>query len=158
MFRKVWSNEKKDVWLGEFEIGDYYISDTYEVTEEEIIEFAEKYDPQYFHTNPEKAKDSFFGGLASSGWMTAGITMRLQVETSPFAFDLVGLGVEINWPSPTLPGDLLKIRTEVTDIKISESKPNQGIISIETITTNQDDEVKMVMQNKILGFKRPVDK
>lgn len=150
--------KKKDVWLGEFEIGDYYISDTYEVTEEEIIEFAEKYDPQYFHTNPEKAKDSFFGGLASSGWMTAGITMRLQVETSPFAFDLVGLGVEINWPSPTLPGDLLKIRTEVTDIKISESKPNQGIISIETITTNQDDEVKMVMQNKILGFKRPVDK
>ena len=150
--------KKKDVWLGEFAIGDYYISDTYEVTEEEIIEFAEKYDPQYFHTNPEKAKDSFFGGLASSGWMTAGITMRLQVETSPFAFDLVGLGVEINWPSPTLPGDLLKIRTEVTDIKISESKPNQGIISIETITTNQDDEVKMVMQNKILGFKRPVDK
>ena len=120
--------------------------------------FHHRYDPQYFHTNPEKAKDSFFGGLASSGWMTAGITMRLQVETSPFAFDLVGLGVEINWPSPTLPGDLLKIRTEVTDIKISESKPNQGIISIETITTNQDDEVKMVMQNKILGFKRPVDK
>lgn len=146
--------KKKDVWLGEFEIGDYYISDTYEVTEKEIIEFAEKYDPQYFHTDPEKAKDSFFGRLASSGWMTAGITMKLQVETSPFAFDLVGLGVEIKWPLPTLPGDLLKIRTEVTDIKISESKPNQGIISIETITTNQDDEVKMVLQNKILGFKR----
>ena len=146
--------KKNDVWLGEFEIGDYYISDTYEVTEKEIIEFAEKYDPQYFHTDPEKAKDSFFGRLASSGWMTAGITMKLQVETSPFAFDLVGLGVEIKWPLPTLPGDLLKIRTEVTDIKISESKPNQGIISIETITTNQDDEVKMVLQNKILGFKR----
>lgn len=150
--------KKKDVWLGEFEIGDYYISDTYEVTEKEIIEFSEKYDPQYFHTDPEKAKDSFFGRLASSGWMTAGITMKLQVETSPFAFDLVGLGVEIKWPLPTLPGDLLKIRTEVTDIKISESKPNQGIISIETITTNQDDEVKMVLQNKILGFKRPADR
>lgn len=45
--------EKKDVWLGEFEVGDSYVSDTYKVTEEEIIEFAQKYDPQYFHTNPE---------------------------------------------------------------------------------------------------------
>lgn len=79
--------KEKDVWLGEFEIGDYYISGTYEVTEEEIIEFAKKYDPQYFHTDPEKAKDSFFGGLTSSGWLTGGITMRLQVDTSPFAFD-----------------------------------------------------------------------
>lgn len=45
--------KKNDVWLGEFEVGDFYVSDTYEVTEEEIIEFAHKYDPQYFHTDPE---------------------------------------------------------------------------------------------------------
>lgn len=63
--------------------------------------------------------------------------------------------MEIQWPSPTRVGDLLKIRTEVKDIKMSASKPNQGVISIETVTTNQDDQVRMVMQNKILGFKRP---
>ena len=99
--------EKKDVWLGEFEVGDFYVSDTYKVTEEEIIEFAQKYDPQYFHTNPEQAKDSFFDGLASSGWMTAGITMKLQVESHPFGFDLVGIEVNLEWPSPTCAGDIL---------------------------------------------------
>lgn len=51
--------------------------------------------------------------------------------------------------------DILQIRTEVLDIKMSKSKPNQGILEVETTTTNQDGEVRMVMQNKILGFKRP---
>lgn len=149
--------KENDVWLGEFEVGDFYESATYEITEEEIIEFAQKYDPQYFHTDPEKAKDSFFEGLASSGWMTAGVSMKLQVETSPFAFDLVGIEVNLEWPSPTRAGDILKIRTEVKDINMSKSKPNQGIITIETVTTNQEDEVRMVMENKILGFKRPTE-
>lgn len=147
--------KKKDLWLGEFEIGDTYISDTYQVTEEEIVEFAHKYDPQYFHMDSEKAKESFFKGLASSGWMTAGITMKLQVESHPFGFDLVGIEVDLEWPSPTRPGDILQIETTISDITISRSKPNQGIIQIETVTTNQEGEVRMVMQNKILGFKRP---
>lgn len=89
--------------------------------------------------------------------MTAGISMRLQVETSPFGFDLVGIEVNLEWPSPTRAGDILQIRTEVKDVKMSKSKPNQGIITIETVTTNQEDEVRMVMENKILGFKRPTE-
>lgn len=147
--------QKNDVWIGEFEIGDFYVSDTYEVTEEEIIEFAHKYDPQYFHTDPKQAEDSFFKGLASSGWMTAGISMKLQVKSHPFGFDLVGIEVNLEWPSPTRAGDILQIKTEILDITMSRSKPNQGIIEIETVTTNQDGDVRMVMQNKILGFKRP---
>lgn len=87
--------------------------------------------------------------------MTAGITMKLQVESHPFGFDLVGIEVNLEWPSPTRAGDILQIRTEVLDIKMSKSKPNQGILEVETTTTNQDGEVRMVMQNKILGFKRP---
>ena len=143
------------IWLGECEVGDSYFSDTYEVTEEEIIAFAKQYDPQYFHTDPEKAKDSFFKGLASSGWLTAAIMMKLQVASNPFGFDLVGVEVKLEWPSPTRAGDILQIRTEIKDIKMSRSKPNQGILTVETITTNQKDEVRMVMQNKILGFTRP---
>ncbi|MGP6140518.1 MaoC family dehydratase [Jeotgalibaca sp. A127] len=144
-----------DVWLGECEVGDYYVSDTYEVTEEEIITFAKQYDPQHFHLDAEKAKDSFFKGLASSGWLTAGIMMKLQVESNPFGFDLVGVEVKLEWPSPTRPGDILQIRTEILDIKMSRSKPEQGILTVETITKNQDGEIRMVMQNKILGFVRP---
>lgn len=83
--------------------------------------------------------------------------MRLQVETSPFGFDLVGIEVNLEWASPTRAGDILQIRTEVEDVKMSKSKPNQGIITIETVTTNQEDEVRMVMENKILGFKRPTE-
>ena len=143
------------IWLDECAVGDAYVSGTYEVTEEEIIAFAKQYDPQYFHTDPAKAKDSFFKGLASSGWLTAGIMMKLQVASNPFGFALVGVEVQLEWPSPTRAGDILHIRTEIKDIKMSRSKPNQGILTVETITKNQKDEVRMVMQNKILGFTRP---
>lgn len=143
------------IWLDECAIGDVYVSDTYTVTEEEIITFAKQYDPQYFHTDPEKAKDSFFKGLASSGWLTAGIMMKLQVTSNPFGFDLVGVEVKLEWPSPTRAGDILQIRTEIKDIKMSRSKPNQGILTVETITKNQEGDVRMIMQNKILGFTRP---
>lgn len=146
---------ENDVWLGEFQVGDYYVSDTYEVTEEEIITFAKQYDPQYFHTDPEQAKDSFFKGLASSGWLTGSIMMKLQVACNPFGFDLIGLEVNLEWPSPTRPGDILHIITEITDIKLSRSKPNQGIVSIKTTTKNQHGDIRMIMNNKILGFKRP---
>lgn len=149
--------KKKDVWLGECEVGDFYVSDTYEVTEEEIIRFAKQYDPQYFHTDIEKAKDSFFKGLASSGWLTGSIMMKLQVESNPFGFGLVGVEVKLEWPTPTRPGDVLHIRTEILDIKMSKSKPNQGIMTIETITKNQDGETRMIMINKILGFTRPIE-
>lgn len=145
----------KDIWLGECQVGDYYVSDTYEVTEEEIIAFAKQYDPQTFHIDPIKAKDSFFKGLAASGWLTGSVMMKLQVASNPFGFGLVGVEVSLEWPSPTRTGDILQIRTEIKDIKMSRSKPNRGILSMETITTNQHGEVRMVMQNKILGFTRP---
>lgn len=145
----------KNLWIDDLKIGDYFVSDTYEVTQEEIIEFASKYDPQYFHLDPEKAKDSFFKGLASSGWLTAGITMKLQVQSHPFAFHLIGIESKQEWPSPTRAGDILHIRTEIKGIKMSRSKPQQGIIDIETITRNQDGEIRQIMTNKLLGFKKP---
>lgn len=145
---------KRQLWLGDFEVGDAYESESYLVTEEEIIKFASKYDPQYYHLDAEKAKDSFFNGLASSGWLTAAVTMKLQVASHPFAFDLIGVEVGLEWPSPTRPGDELYIRTEIKDITMSKSKPNQGMIDIETTTYNQDGEKRQIMTNKILGFKK----
>lgn len=145
----------KDVWIGDFEIGDSFQSQTYEVTEDEIIEFGKKYDPQPFHIDPERAKNSFFGGLAASGWLTVGISMRLLMESHPFGFDMVGIENKLKWPSPTRPGDILRINTEIHDLKMSRSKPNRGVITLKVTTRNQEDEVRMVMLNKIIGYIRP---
>ena len=73
-----------------------------DVKQEEIIEFAQKYDPQYFHTDPQKAEHSIFGGLIASGWHTASMVMRLMVEhyLSPKA-SLGSPGIdELRWLKP----------------------------------------------------------
>ena len=74
------------LYLDDLTIGDIFVNnDSYEVTEEEIIAFAKQYDPQVFHTDPEKAKETFFNGLASSGWLTAAISMNLTAKAFPIA-------------------------------------------------------------------------
>ena len=100
----------EDYCVGEVaEFGDYHI------TSEEIIDFAKRYDPQLFHTDPEDAKQSSFGGLVASGWMSAGVLMRLLVEhyVSPVA-SMGSPGVdELRWHKPVKPGDRLHARVEV---------------------------------------------
>ena len=95
-----------------------------DVKQEEIIEFAQKYDPQYFHIDPQKAKHSIYGGLIASGWHTASMVMRLMVEhyLSPKA-SLGSPGIdELRWLKPVYPGNQLHVRTTVLDCKRSRSK------------------------------------
>ena len=101
-----------------------------DVKQEEIIEFAQKYDPQYFHTDPQKAEHSIYGGLIASGWHTASMVMRLMVEyyLSPKA-SLGSPGIdELRWLKPVFPGNQLFVRTTVLDCKRSRSKTDRGII------------------------------
>ena len=78
--------------LADFTIGRTFMSETYEVTADEIIEFATKYDPQFFHLDAEAAKQSFFKGLAASGWHVAGIAMRLFVHSVPVDGGMIEIG------------------------------------------------------------------
>ena len=106
----------------------------------EIIDFAEQYDPQAFHTDEEAARDSAFGELVASGWHTAAVCMRLLVEGS--LRDQAAMGArgvdELRWLHPVKPGDTLHVRTEVVDKRPSESNPDRGYVDTELEGVNGD--------------------
>ena len=114
------------LYLEDLSEGQRFISGTYELDEEQILQYSKQFDPQVFHTNPELAKSSFFQGLAASGWHTASITMRLLVGSLPIAGGLVGAGCEINWPRATRSHDVLQVESEVISITVLQylCKPN----------------------------------
>jgi len=115
------------------------------VDEREVIEFASRYDPQPFHTDPLAARRSPFGGLIASGWHTAGLMMRLVVEhyLSRVA-SLASPGVdELRWTQPVRPGDTLSVRATVLEARRSRSKPDRGIVHTRFEVLNQRGEVVM---------------
>ena len=133
------------LYFENFKIGQKFTSGTYIIDEKSIQEFATQFDPQPFHTNVELAKSSFFKGLVASGWHTAGIAMRLLVESNlKPAGGLIGAGIEqLKWPLPTYPGDELSLDIEVVDIRRSSSNPNNGILKVKVLTKNQNGETVM---------------
>jgi acyl dehydratase len=142
----------EDVAAGDVtEFGDYLMS------ESEIIDFARRYDPQPFHTDPEAARESFFGGLIASGWHTAGAVMRMLVDhfVSP-ASSMGSPGIdELRWLKPVRPGDRLRVRVTVLETIPSRSKPDRGIVRSLTEAINQDGEVVMSMRGMNLLRRRP---
>lgn len=125
------------------------------LTEAEIVEFARAFDPQPFHTDPEAAKHSFFGRLVASGWHTAALTMRLMVETLAFEGGLIGAGCDrLIWPQPVLPGDRLKLRCEVLELRSSKSRPDHGLAKVRITTLNQRDEAVQVVTPTMLVPRR----
>jgi acyl dehydratase len=117
---------------------------SYLVTAEEIKEFAAKYDPQPFHMDEVAAENTFFKGLAASGWLTAAIVMRLRVESTTIAGGMVGAGVEeIRFTQPVRPGDSLRTEAEILAVRRSSSRPSVGVVRSRTLVFNQRDEVVM---------------
>jgi acyl dehydratase len=130
-------------YFEDIEVGTTYELDgTYEVTEAEVLEFAEKYDPQPFHTDKEAAKDSIFGSLAASGWHTASICMRLLVDDFLDAETSMGArGIdELQWKQPVYPGDTLHADVEVLEKRESESRPEMGHVRSKLTGYNDDGE------------------
>lgn len=143
------------LYLDDLQVGQRFTSGDYEMTEERIKAFAAEFDPQPFHLDEAAAEASIFGGLAASGWHTAAVAMRLMVTGGlPLANGLVGLGGEIAWPRPTRPGDILRVESEIVEIRPSRSKPNQGVVSVRNTMRNQYGEEVQIFTAKILVFKR----
>ena len=144
------------LYLEDVFVGQRFVTGTYTLTAEAIKAFARDYDPQPFHTDEETAKDTFFGGLAASGWHTAAITMRLQAESGPpIAGGMIGAGGEISWPRPTRPGDTLHVESEITEVKPSKSRPERGFITLKSETKNQKGEVVQLLVVKLLVWRMP---
>lgn len=135
-------------------------SETYgahEMTEEGIVAFAEQFDPQPMHTDPEAAAESVHGGLIASGLHTIGIATRLMVENFlNRSSNLGGLGIDdLRWHEVVRPGDELSARHEVVDHRASESNPDAGIVTREIEVKRQDDTVVCSWLVTILMGRRP---
>lgn len=129
----------------DFTVGSTDTFGDYLVTEAEIIEFAKKYDPQPFHTDPEFAEKSFFGQLIASGWMTGAITMRLicdHILTQSSSAGSPGID-NLRWLRPVYVGDRLKASVTVLATRKSKSRPDMGIVNYEILTLNHNNEVVM---------------
>lgn len=127
----------------DFEVGMTRKFGDHLVTKEEIIEFAEKYDPHPFHLSEEEAAKTHFGALVSSGWMTCGIMMRMMCDNFLLNSSSVGSpGVdELKWLKPVFVGDRLRGKIEVLSCRLSESKPGLGILRNKMMVFNQKDEM-----------------
>lgn len=115
----------------------------YEVTEQEVIDFATRYDPQPYHVDREAAKDSIFGGLCASGWHTCAMTMRMMVdrmnEIGTASLGSPGLD-EVRWLLPVFPGDVLRVESEVLDARPLRSRGAMGIVKMRYAVLNRKGE------------------
>lgn len=128
------------------------------LSEEEIIAFARQYDPQFFHTDPEAAKHSVFGALAASGWQVAVLAMRAFVDefANQIVGGVVGMDAEgLRWLLPVYPGDRLVPALEITAMRVSESRPSHGIVTMAWTVTNQDGRTVMQAHNHNWIARRP---
>ena len=131
----------------------------YEVTREEVIAFARKYDPQPFHLSDEAAAETHFGRISASGWHTCAMTMAMMVENMK-GRQQAGLGSpgmdELRWLKPVYPGDVLRVETEVLEKRRSASRPEMGIFKSRTTVLNQDDVPVMTMiSNGLIRVRDP---
>lgn len=133
---------------------------TYEVTREEVIDFARKYDPQPFHLSDEAAAKTHFGRIAASGWHTAAMTMAV-IARAVVDEEQAGLGSpgidELRWLKPVYPGDTLHVRGEILEKTPSRSKPEMGSFRTRTTVTNQHGVTVMTFVSIVLIRRRPAE-
>jgi len=143
------------MYFEDFEVGSFQEYGSYEVTTEEIIEFASKYDPQPFHLSEEAGQAMHFGGLCASGWHTCSMVMSMTVANMPknsAALGSPGLD-ELRWKKPVFPGDVLRVKSTIVDKRESRSRPDMGTLFLENEVFNQKDEVVMTFK-PIVMYKR----
>jgi acyl dehydratase len=145
------------IYFEDFEVGQVTSIGSREVVEQEVLDFANKFDPQPFHTDKEKAKASIYGGLIASGWHTCAMAMRMMCDS--YLLDAASLGSpgvdEIRWLKPVRPGDTLRGERQVTDTIASKSKPDRGVVKIDWRLFNQHDELVMTMKGMGMFLRRP---
>jgi acyl dehydratase len=145
------------IWWEDFAVGETLEMGSHRFTEEEIIGFARQFDPQPFHTDPQAAARSAFGGLVASGWHTCAIGMRLMVErTLERTASLGSPGVEnIRWLKPVRPGDTLGYRRTVLDKRPSASRPEVGLVRHRWEALNQRGELVLTMEGWGMFGRKP---
>jgi acyl dehydratase len=147
---------REAIYLDDLAVGRKFVTGSATLTLEGCKAFAAEFDPQPFHLDEAAARDSMFGRIAASGWYTASLSMRLLVEGEmSIAGGLIGLGGEMTWPRPTYPGDTLHVESEVLAIRVSQSKPDRGVVTVRNQTLNQHGEPVQIAVVKMMVPRRP---
>jgi acyl dehydratase len=144
-------------YLEDLEIGEKWTSQPITISQQDIIDFGRRFDPQPFHTDPQAAQAGPFGGLVASGWHLASLAMRVSVEARIFGdLPVVGVGVdELRWFQPVKPGDVLTVERELVEIIMLPAKPKRGIAKARMELKNQHGELVMRMFGLSSVPKRP---
>ena len=142
-------------YFEDVEIGETTRFGRYEVTKEEIVEYARQFDPQPFHLDEEAGRASMFGGLIASGWHTGAMFIRRLCDSmiqgaataGPLGFD------DLKWVKPVRPGDVLTVESEVKE-KVEGRRPDRGTVKIESRIQNQRGEVVMSLVSLVIYLRR----
>lgn len=144
-------------YLEDFAVGDVIEIGPYRVSEAEILEFGNRYDPQVFHTEPEHPRSMALGGLLASGWHTGAIFMRMAVDA--FMNDtalLTSPGIDrLRWLVPVRPGDVLSGSVTVEAVRPSQSKPDRGVMVSDVVIQNASGVTVMTLQTTSFVMVRP---
>ncbi len=129
-------------WFENYLVGDEFAGETAEFTEEEIVAFAERYDPQPFHVDRSAAAASQFGGIIASGTQLFAMVWGAMTRAGFLNGRGMGSpGLEMRCLRPVRPGDALTVRSHVRETRSSRKREDRGYVSFETVATNQDGEV-----------------
>lgn len=132
----------------DIEVGTKSAYGNYQVTREEVVAFASKYDPQPFHLDDQAAAQTHFGRLSASGWHTCAMVMAMMVENMK-SVSQAGLGSpgvdNLQWKKPVYPGDTLRVESEVIEKRRSKSRPEMGIFKSRVQVFNQNGDVVLEM-------------
>lgn len=138
--------DKKYYWE-DFHTGKILTFGSKRVTREEIVEFAQDFDPEIFHLDDEAAKDSMLGGLAASGWHSCSLMMRMMCDG--FLLHSASMGSpgidESRWIKPVFVDDVLSVRVQCLETRASSSRPDMGLVHFENALMNQNNEILLTM-------------
>lgn len=139
--------------LSDLAVGMIFESPIMTVDAAEAMAFAERFDPQPFHTNDDAARQSIFKGLATSGWYAAAAAFRLILESGiQLNGGIIGKRLEqLRWLRPLRPGNTLRVVTEVVEVQRSEKDPRQGTVLLKHVALNQDNDPVLEMHAVVLA-------
>jgi acyl dehydratase len=138
-------------------IGEVRESSARAVTLEELLEFAGRYDPQYFHADPIAAKQSIFGEVIASGIHSAALWRALDHQISGDIHWICGVAWEdVRWPNPVRAGDTLRARAEALAKRLSAKDLNRGIVEYRYTLLNQRGETAFTCRSINIVAVRPV--
>jgi acyl dehydratase len=155
-------------YFEEVQVGDNYMVGRHTFTADEIKAFARRFDPQQFHLDEAAAERSHFGALCASGWHTAVVWMRLMVDHrramaemarargEPVAATGPALGFrELKWLKPVYVGDTIEYQSEVTELRLSNSRPRSGLMTTLSTGVNQNGEPVISFVSTTFVERRP---